>query len=161
MAGMMTRLALASALLLGMAVSAMAQEGYVEPQIDQTKLYVSDPAACKALEEQGVDAFGELDFLTLTFDRGIEGMEFNCRFFDVKSQKGNRFLFVDAVCEAPGEVYPDTLSISPWDETSIQVVSTYDSMMVMSGNLEPAGPTTNPGVTNYTRCDNLSEIPVD
>lgn len=163
MGGMMMRLALASALVAGMAVSAMAQEDYVEPQIDQTKLYVSDPAACQALEEKGVDALFEGDgFLILSFDRGIEGMEFNCRFFDVKSQKGNRFLFVDAVCELPGEVYPDTLSISPWDETQIQVVSTFDSMLAMSGNSASTDdPDAYTGSTLYTRCDNLSEIPVD
>jgi hypothetical protein len=78
---------------------------------------------------------------------------------DVKGQKGSSFLFVSAVCEAPGEVYPDTLSISPYDETTVQVVSSYDAMMVSSGNAEPPGPTTNPGVTLYHRCDNLSELP--
>jgi hypothetical protein len=163
MAGMMTRLAPTSAMLMLLAISATAQEDYVEPQIDQTRLYVSNPAACKALEDQSVDAFGELDFLALSFDRGIEGMEFNCRFFDVKSQKGNRFLFVDAVCEAPDEVYPDTMSISPYDETQIRVVSTYDSMLSMAGDAVAAAddPDGFSGTTLYTRCDNLSEIPVD
>jgi hypothetical protein len=41
------------------------------------------------------------------------------------------------------------------------VVSSNDAMMVNTGVYEPPGPTTNPGVTLYTRCDNLSEIPVD
>ena len=153
--------------LAGMAMAvlslpAVAQDEYVEPKIDQSKVYVSDPAACTALETSGTQALFEGEgFLMLSFPRGIDGMEFNCHFFDVRERKGNRFLFVDAVCELPGEVYPDTLSISPWDETQIQVVSTYESMMVMSGGMEPPGPTTNPGVTLYTRCDNLSEIPVD
>ena len=70
-------------------------------------------------------------------------------------------LFVDAVCELPGELYPDTLAIAPYDDKTIQVVSSYDAMMVNAGVFEPPGPTTNPGVTLYTRCDNLSEIPVD
>lgn len=152
----MTRLAAIAAIALAsLTGSALAQD------IDQSKVYVSDPAACTALEEKGISAWEDVDFLALTFPGGIQAYEFHCDFFDVKQRKGNQFLFVDAVCEAPGEVYPDTLSISPWDETQIQVVSTYDTLMVVSGGQEPPGPTTNPGVTLYTRCDNLSEIPVD
>jgi hypothetical protein len=142
-------------LLLGLAASATAQEF----TFDQSKLYVSDPAACQMLQDKGVSALEETDFLILSFADGIQGKEFHCNFMDVKGQKGSSFLFVSAVCEAPGEVYPDTLSISPYDETTVQVVSSYDAMMVSSGNAEPPGPTTNPGVTMYHRCDNLSELP--
>jgi hypothetical protein len=147
--------AIAALALSGLTGVALAQD------IDQSKVYVSDPSACTALAEKGASALEDVDFLALTFPDGIQSYEFHCDFFDVKARKGSPFLFVDAVCEAPGEVYPDTLSISPWDETQIQVVSTYDTTMVMSGGQEPPGPTTNPGVTMYTRCDNLSEIPVD
>lgn len=161
----MTRIAAIAAMSLGgLTVSALAQDDYAEPKIDETKLYVTDPAACQALADKGIDALWEGEgFLMLSFDRGIEGMEFNCRFFDVKSQKGNRFLFVDAVCEAPDEVYPDTMSISPYDETQIRVVSTYDSMLSMAGDAVAAAddPDGFGGTTLYTRCDNLSEIPFD
>lgn len=143
---------------LALSASALAQD---DLPIDQSKLYVSDPAACAALEKKGVDAFMDSDFLVLSFKDGIESMEFTCDLYDIKALPNNNMLFVDAVCQAPGEVYPDTLSISPYDAKTIQVVSTYDAMMAMSGAVEPPGPTTNPGVTLYTRCDNLSEIRVD
>lgn len=147
--------ALALALLCAMAGSAAAQER----GIDQTKLYVTDPAACQKLEQKGApETFGEMDLLALSFKDGIQGMEFNCGFFDVKAKKGNDFLFVDAVCEAPGEVYPDTMSISRYDDTSIQVVSTYDTTLAMSsGSSGQDGAST--GTTIYHRCDNLSELP--
>jgi len=147
--------------LLGIAAlwAAAASAGAQEFSVDQSKLYVTDPAACQKLEDQGVGAFDELDFLTLSFTGGIQGMEFHCNFFDVKGKTGNSFLFVDAVCEAPGEVYPDIMSIGPYDETTIQVVSNYDATMLLSGNAEPTGATDNPGVTMYHRCDNLSELP--
>lgn len=132
-----------------------------ELKIDQSKLYVSDPAACDALKDKGPAAFSDLDFLTLSFDRGIESLEFHCTFFEVKALPYNSHLFVSAVCEAPGEVYPDTMSISAYDEQTIQLVSSHDAMMVATGSFEPPGPTTNPGVTMYHRCENLSEIPVD
>ncbi|MDB5613012.1 MAG: hypothetical protein JWQ22_665 [Devosia sp.] len=151
----MMRFALAFALL---ATPAVAQEDMI---IDQSKVYVSEPSACEALEKQGIDAWIETDFLALTFDGGIQSMEFHCNFYDIKSRPNTPLLFVDAVCEMPGEVYPDILAIAPQSEDAIQVVSSYDAMMVTAGNYPPPGPTTNPGVTIYTRCDNLSEIPVD
>ena len=147
--------ALGAVVLWAVAGAVVAQE----LSVDQTKLYVTDAAACQMLEDKGVDAFGEMDFLSMSFSDGIQGMEFHCNFFDVKTKKGNNFIFVSAVCEAPGEVFPDTMSISPYDETTIQLVSSYDSMLLLSGNSEPTGATDNPGVTLYHRCDNLSELP--
>ena len=151
----MMRLALA---LVVLATPVVAQEDMV---IDQTRIYASDPAACAALETKGMDAFMDSDFLALKFPDGIQSMEFQCNFYDIGSRPNTPLLHVDAVCEAPGEVYPDTLAIAPYDDKTIQVVSSYDAMMIASGNFEPTGPTTNPGVTLYTRCDNLSEISVD
>lgn len=144
--------------LSGFPLAVVAQD---DLPIDQSKLYVSDPAACAALEKKGVDAFMDSDFLVLSFKDGIQSMEFTCDLFDIKTLPNNNMLFVDAVCQAPGEVYPDTLSISPYDATTLQVVSTYDAMMAMAAPAEPAELTGNPGVTLYTRCDNLSEIRVD
>ena len=60
-----------------------AQEDMV---IDQSKLYVTDPAACQAIEKQGVDAWMDMDFLSLTFAGGIQSMEFHCNFYDIKSR---------------------------------------------------------------------------
>jgi hypothetical protein len=76
------RTMLTTAFLAVLAGTALAQEDMV---IDQTKLYVTDPAACEAVEKQGVDAFMELNFLSLTFEGGIQSMEFHCNFYDVKS----------------------------------------------------------------------------
>ena len=151
----MIRLALGLSML---ALPALAQE---DLKIDQTKIYVSEPSGCEALEKQGLDALMEGNFLTLSFAGGIQSIEFQCNFYDVKSRPNTPLLFVDAVCELPGEVYPDILAIAPMGEDTIQVVSSNDAMMVNTGVYEPPGPTTNPGVTLYTRCDNLSEIPVD
>jgi hypothetical protein len=151
--------AIATFALTGLAGVAQAQEDSAEPRIDQSKVYVSDPGACQALEQNGVQALFEGEgFLMLTFERGIDGMEFNCHFFDIKERKGNRFLFVDAVCELPGEVYPDTMSISPYDDTQIQVVSTHDTMLAQGAGASD-DPEAYSGSALFTRCDNLSEIP--
>ena len=157
----MKRLAILALALVASPV--MAQE---DLRIDRDRLYVSDPAACQALEKKGVDAWMDMDFLSLTFDRGIQSMEFHCNFFDVTEREGSTHLFIDAICELPGEIYPDILAVTPYSDTQIQVVSQADIMLSLSGAMEGADSAEadaylTPGATLYTRCDNLSEIPVD
>jgi len=153
----MGRVILPAALLGLMAGAALAQEDMV---IDQTKLYVTDPKACEAVAKQGVDAFMDMDFLSLTFDRGIQSMEFHCDFYDIKSRPNTPVLLVDAVCEIPGDLYPDMLAIAPHDDSSIRVSSNNDTMLAMTGGMEPDPDSPYPGGTTiYHRCDNLSEIP--
>ena len=152
----MIRVAIALALL---ATPAFAQEDMV---IDQTKVYVTDPKACQALEKQGVDAFMDMDFMSLTFPGGIQSMEFHCDFYDIKTRPHTPVLFIDAVCELPGEIYADTIAVAPNDDTSIQLVSSADSALALLGQVEPPANSPYPaGTTIYHRCDNLSEIPFD
>ena len=153
------RLVLASMLVLSTAGLALGQEDLV---IDQTKLYVTDKAACQAVEERGVDAFMDMDFLSLTFEGGIQGMEFHCNFYDIKSRPYTPVLFVDAVCELPGELYADTIAIAPDGEDTIRLVSSADTALGLVGQIEPDPEGFYPaGTTIYHRCDNLSEIPFD
>lgn len=146
-------------LLLLLAAPVMAQEDLV---IDQTRLYVTDPAACQAVEKQGVDAFLDMSFLSLTFGGGIQSIEFHCNFYDVKSRPHTPVLLVEAVCEIPGDLYPDLLAIAPHDDGAIRVSSNSDTMLALSGNIEADPDSPYPaGTTIYHRCDNLSEIHFD
>ena len=152
------RAAIASILLL-LAAPVLAQEDLV---IDQTRLYVSDPAACEAVEKQGVDAWMEMDFLSLTFEGGIQSMEFHCNFYDIKSRPYTPVLLVEAVCEIPGDLYPDLLAIAPHDGSAIRVSSSNDTMFALDGGMDADPDSPYPaGTTIYHRCDNLSEIPFD
>lgn len=140
-----------------MAGAALAQEDMV---IDQTKIYVSDAKACQALEKQGVDAWMDMDFLSLSFSGGIQSMEFHCNFYDIKSRPNTPVLLVDAVCEIPGDLYPDMLAIAPHDDSAIRVSSSNDAMFSMINGVEADTDGPYPGGTTiYHRCDNLSEIP--
>lgn len=155
----MIRLALVSTLVL--TTPAFAQE---DLRIDRTKIYVSDAKACGMIEDKGIDAFMDLDFLALDFSKGIQSMEFHCNFFDVKSREGSSHLFIDAICELPGEIYPDILAVTPYSETEIQVTSSADITLAMNyepAEAESADAIVPSGTTIYTRCDNLSEITVD
>jgi len=136
-----------------------AQEDMV---IDQSKLYVTDPAACQAIEKQGVDAWMDMDFLSLTFAGGIQSMEFHCNFYDIKSRPMSPVLLVDAICELPGELYADTIAIAPIGDKTIRLVSSADSTLALLGGTEADPDSPFPaGTTIYHRCDNLSEIPFD
>jgi len=151
------RLAAALSILALSTGAALAQEDSV---IDQSKVYVTEPAACEALAKQGADAFSELEFLSLTFDKGIQSIEFHCDFYDIKTRPNTPVLFVDAVCEIPGDLYPDLLAIAPHDENAIRVSSNNDAMLGMFGGGQPDPESPYPaGTTIYHRCDNLSEIP--
>ena len=151
--GMNTRFLAAAALLLATAGGAAAQA------IDQNALYATDAAACETLRDKGAGALGEGDVLTLSFAEGIQGMEFHCSFFDVKTKAGQSTVLVEAVCEAPGEVYPDLLAIGPYDAESIQVTSMNDTMMGLGAGAAEEETAGIPGNTLYYKCDGLSALP--
>lgn len=141
---------------LGLSSATVAQEYRA---IDQSKLYVSQPEACEAIERKGAEAWMESDFISLSFVGGMQGTEFQCHFVDVKTLPKRGFIFVSSICELPGEIYPDTLAITPYDDTTIQVVSSYDTAMVAAGKFAPG--TQGAEGTLFHRCDNLSEINFD
>ncbi len=141
------RVAFAAAIALAATPAAAQRDAVV-----QTRLYVSDPAACEAIEANGVDGIGEAT--TLSFKDGIQSFEFHCNFFDVKTRDSGPLVLVEAICEEPGIRFPDLISISPYEEDTIEVVSLHDSSTFEATEDNP-----NPGVSYYTRCDNLSGLP--
>lgn len=140
--------------ILAFAIAALAALPAVAQDfsVDRTKLYVSDPDMCKAIKRQGVEGVG--DGLTLSFADGIQAYEFHCDFYDVKVRDNSSMILVEAVCEYPGERYPDLISISPYQENSIEVVSLYDSARQPANEDNPS-----PGISYFTRCDSLSSLP--
>ena len=156
------RLTLSSAFLVLLAAPVVAQE---PPAVDRTKVYVSKPEACEALQSKGIDAFNDLDFTVMTFADGIQGMEFHCGFYDVKDKPHSNALLVEAICEEPGFMYPDLIAIGPWDDTTIQVASSRALESAANAELSGEGIDDSEsqgqplGVALYTRCDSLSELP--
>jgi hypothetical protein len=128
-------------LLLGIVPVTVFAQDFVP--IDQSKPYVTDQAACDGIAEGDI---GEA--MLLTFPKGIETYEYYCDFYDIKQSEGSPMLFVDAICEEPGARNPDVLSISPYEENSIEVVSLYESFRSPAGEDNP-----NPGTTIFYRCD--------
>ncbi|WP_046173219.1 hypothetical protein [Devosia epidermidihirudinis] len=153
---MMKQIALLALCGLALTGSAMAQD---ERVIDQSKLYVSELDACEAIERRGAEAWMESDFISLSFSGGLQGTEYQCHFVDVKAVSKRSLIFVSAVCELPGEIYPDTLAIAAYDDKTIQVVSSYETAMAAAGKVDPSAHSAD-GML-FTRCDNLSETYFD
>ncbi len=129
--------------------SVLAQSG----AIDMDRLYVSDPAACEAIERDGVAGIDE-GVTLLSFEDGIQSFEFHCQFFDVKTRDSSSFVLVEAICEEPGLRFPDLLSVAPYDDRTIEVVSLHDSALDTARDENPEV-----GTSYYTRCDNLDGLP--
>ncbi len=119
------------------ALSAPALAAEPEMIIDQSKTYVAQPSTCADLEAAGGDVYENADLLTLSFNGGMQGYEFHCEFFDVKSRPGDLgWLLVEAICEEPGLRWPDLLSVSQATEDSIEVVSMADTAAAQSQTSE-------------------------
>lgn len=149
--------------LLVLGLGLLATPAFAQPEfsIDQSKLYVTPAETCVALEKDGAAALSDANIAVMTFSSGIQSLEYSCDFFDVKSHSTNRSFLATGICDALGEVYPDAFAITPYDERTIQVVSSHDAAMQAAGVFETSDATVTPGATLYYRCDNLSEIPVD
>lgn len=144
----MLRFAAVSTFILALSsVTALADEPYAG-------VFVSDPAQCKAVAENGAQAVFDGDFTILTLADGVLGNEFTCHFADIKPAADGQILVITAMCEEPGLQYPDLLSLSVYDDERVQLNSLY--LASAAGGVGD----TLPGQTLYSRCDNLSELPL-
>jgi hypothetical protein len=81
------------------------------------KVYAPSDSDCATLEADG--SLEESGYIT---SEGFQAYEFTCHFIDAKAMTDPRpGWFVDALCEMPGETYPDAVSLFPLDETTLQV----------------------------------------
>jgi len=54
---------------------------------------------------------------------GLEGTEYNCEFLQVTKAKLSPAWLVQAICQEPGYLFPDVLSITQMNATQIELVS--------------------------------------
>jgi len=60
---------------------------------------------------------------TILTARGIESIEYNCEFVQVTKATRAPAWLVNAVCQEPGYLFPDVLSVVQLNETQIDLVS--------------------------------------
>lgn len=114
-------------------------------------VFASVEEGCTFLEQEGVQAIFEHDFLMMTLADGIDGNEYRCEFVDVKSSRGDTVKVVTAYCEYPGELQPDMFAIREYGENTVSVNSLMD---IAVANAVGEGM---PPASIYYRCDNVKE----
>jgi hypothetical protein len=55
--------------------------------------------------------------------RGLQGVEYNCEFLQVSKARTAPSWAVTAICQEPGYVFPDVLSVTQMSPTQIDLVS--------------------------------------
>ncbi len=85
-------------------------------------VYLQSEELCQQAKTETIQAVIEAGNVLLTA-RGIEGIEFNCEFLEVKKATRAPAWLVHAICQEPGYVFPDVLSVTQLSPTQIDVVS--------------------------------------
>lgn len=104
-----------AAFMLAMA-SAAAAEDFVKG------VYLQSEELCAQAKKETIQAVIEGGNVLLTA-RGIEGIEYNCEFLQVTKANRAPAWLVHAICQEPGYVFPDVLSVTQMSPTQIDVVS--------------------------------------
>jgi hypothetical protein len=55
--------------------------------------------------------------------RGLQGVEYNCEFLQVTKATRSPSWAVTAICQQPGYVFPDVLSVTQMSPTQLDLVS--------------------------------------
>lgn len=106
--------AAAAAILLPTA--ALAAEDFIKG------VYLTSEDLCAEAKADSLQSVIEAGNLILTA-RGIESIEYNCEFVQVTKATRSPAWLVNAVCQEPGYLFPDVLSVVQLNETQIELVS--------------------------------------
>ncbi len=60
---------------------------------------------------------------TMLSSRGIESIEYNCEFVQVTKATRAPAWLVNAICQEPGYLFPDVLSVTQMNDSQIDIVS--------------------------------------
>ena len=52
---------------------------------------------------------------------GLEGVEYNCEFLQVAKARRAPAWLVNAICQEPGNLFPDVLSVTQMDSTQLEL----------------------------------------
>ena len=108
-------------------------------------VYLTSEALCAQAKKDTLQSVIEAGNTILT-SNGIESIEYNCEFLQVTKATRSPAWLVNAVCQEPGYLFPDVLSIVEMSPTQLDVVS-----------VKPVDPATDGGNGgSYYRCDGVA-----
>ena len=108
-------------------------------------VYLTSEDLCAEAKADSLQSVIEAGNTILTA-RGIDSIEYNCEFVTVTKASRAPAWLVQAVCQEPGYLFPDVLTITEMNETQIDIVS-----------VTPADPETGGGNGgSYYLCDSVA-----
>ncbi len=108
-------------------------------------VYLTSEDLCAEAKADSLQSVIEAGNTILTA-RGIDSIEYNCEFVTVTKASRAPAWLVQAVCQEPGYLFPDVLTITEMNETQIDIVS-----------VTPADPETGGGNGgSYYLCDGVA-----
>ncbi len=110
-----------------------------------TGVYLQSEELCQQAKKETIQAVIEGGNVLLTAS-GIEGIEYNCEFLEMTKAKRAPAWLVHAICQEPGYVFPDVLSVTQMSPTQIDVVS-------VNGSGDEATPT---NTASYQFCEGVA-----
>ena len=88
---------------------------------------------CAQAKKDGLQTVIEAGNVILTA-RGFDSIEYNCEFLQVTKATRSPAWLVSAICQEPGYLFPDLLSITQMNDTQLDVVSVKPAAEEDSGN---------------------------
>lgn len=85
-------------------------------------VYLTSEELCAEAKADSLQTVIEAGNTILTA-RGIESIEYNCEFVQVTKATRSPAWLVNAVCQEPGYLFPDVLSVVQLNDTQIELVS--------------------------------------
>lgn len=131
---------LAAVSLLGPSVSGASAEDFIKG------VYLQSEELCAQAKRESIQTVIDAGGLILSAG-GIESVEYNCEFLNVTRATRSPAWAVTALCQEPGHLFPDTLSILELSPTQLDLVS------VRTVDAE-GGQTNNAGT--YYLCDGVT-----
>ncbi|XHM78228.1 hypothetical protein ABSY17_12390 [Mesorhizobium sp. ANAO-SY3R2] len=102
-------------LLLGAPAAAQAED-FIKG------VYLQSEELCAQAKKETLQSLIDAGSLILSA-RGIESVEYSCEFLNVTRAKRSPAWAVTALCQEPGHMFPDTLSILELNPTQLEVGS--------------------------------------
>jgi len=111
------------------AVSPAAAEDFIEG------VYLQSEELCAQAKKDTLQTLIEAGNIVLSA-HGLQGVEYNCEFLQVTKATSSPSWAVTAICQEPGFVFPDVLSVTQMNAKQIDLVSVrpVDDESEQSGN---------------------------
>lgn len=108
--------------LLAVACAFAAMQGAARADDFIKGIYLQSEELCEQARKDSLQTVIEAGN-TMLSARGIESIEYNCEFVQVTRASRSPTWLVQAVCQEPGYLSPDVLSITEMNEAQLDVVS--------------------------------------